>query len=136
MKLYYRIKNAISGVYWDFRVRCQRFIRGYAWSDVWSMDYWFMRTVKPMLLHLYHNHHGVPMEFENHPDGWKEVLNEMIHCLDMMDEDNAYAFFGFCEIEDYDRMTKEDYLNIFNTMEENKNRFFELFSKYFYDLWD
>jgi organic radical activating enzyme len=41
-----------------------------------------------------------------------------------------------CEIEDYDRMTKEDYENVYKMMEDNKNRFFELFSKYFFDLWD
>ena len=76
------------------------------------------------------------MEFENNPDGWKEVLNEMINCLEMMDEDNAYAFLGFCELDDYNRMTKEDRENVYRIMEENKNKFFELFSKYFYSLWD
>lgn len=89
-----------------------------------------------MLVHLYHNHYGVPMEFENNPDGWKAVLSEMINCLDFMDEDKVYNFLGFCEVEDIDRMTKGDYLHISNIMEYNKNRFFELFSKYFYDLWD
>ena len=132
MKLYYRIQNAL----YDFRRRCQRFKRGYSYGDVWNMYDWFMRTVKPMLLHLYHNHAGVPMEFENNPDGWKEVLNEMITCLEMMDEDNVYVFLGFCELDDYKRMTKEDRENVYRIMEENKNRFFELFSKYFYSLWD
>ena len=132
MKLYYHIQNALN----DFRRRCQRFRRGYSWSDVWNMYDWFMRTVKPMLLHLYYNHAGVPMEFENNPDAWKEVLNEMITCLEMMDKDNVYAFLGFCELDDYKRMTKEDRENVYRVMEENKNRFFELFSKYFYDLWD
>ena len=132
MKLYYRIQNALH----DFRRRCQRFRRGYSWSDVWNMYDWFMCTVKPMLLHLYHNHVGVPMEFENNPYGWREVLNEMITCLEMMDKDNVYAFLGFCELDDYKRMTKEDRENVYRVMEENKNRFFELFSKYFYDLWD
>lgn len=136
MRIYYRIKNFL--VYgWDkLRRRCQRFIRGFAWSDVWNMDAWFMRTVRPMLLHLYHNHQGVPMEFENNHDGWKEVLNEMITCLDLMDEEDVYCFLGFCEAEDYKRMTKEDYQNVYKIMEDNKTRFFELFSKYFYDLWD
>lgn len=136
MRLYYRIKNFF--VYgWDsFRARCQRFIRGYSYGDVWSMYAWFICTARPMLLHLYHNHMGVPVEFENNPDGWKKVLNEMIACLDLMDEEAAYCFLGFCEIEDYKRMTKEDYENVYRVMEKNKNRFFELFSKYFYSLWD
>lgn len=136
MNLYYRIKNTISDFWYDFRCRCQRFKRGWACGDVWDMDVWFMRTVKPMLLHLYHNHTGTPMEFEDNPDGWKEVLNEMITCLELMDEKDVHAFLGFCEIEDYKRMTKEDRESVYMIMKESKNRFFELFSKYFYDLWD
>ncbi|MGN5455181.1 MAG: hypothetical protein ACI4XN_04280 [Candidatus Kurthia intestinigallinarum] len=132
MNIYYRIKNA----WYDFRCRCQRFKRGYAYGDIWNLYYWFMRTIKPMLMHLYRNHSGMPMEFENNPDGWEEVLNEMINCLEMMDEDNVCHFLGFCEIDDYKRMTKEDCQNIYDIMGKNKNRFFELFSKYFYDLWD
>lgn len=132
MNLYYRIKN----FWYDFRRRCQRFKRGWAYSDVWDIDAWFMHTIKPMLLHLYHNHMGVPMEFENNRDGWKEVLNEMINCLEMMDKDNVYAFLGFYELDDYKRMTREDYQNVYDIMKKNKNRFFELFSKYFFDLWD
>lgn len=136
MNPYHRIKNTISDLWYDFRCRCQRFKRGWAYGDVWDIDCWFMCTVKPMLLHLYHNHTGVPIEFENNPDGWKEVLNEMITCLDLMDEEDVYAFLGFCEIEDYKRMTNEDRENVYRIMEENKNRFFELFSKHFFDLWD
>ena len=136
MTLYYRIRNFF--VYgWDsLRRRCQRFIRGYAWSDVWNMYGWFMLTIEPMLIHLRNNHIGVPMEFENNPEGWDAVLDEMIACLKLMDEDNAYDYFGFGDYESYSRMTKEDHENIYSTMENNKNRFFELFSKYFYNLWD
>ena len=136
MNLCYRIKNTISDFWYDFRCRCQRFKRGWAYGDVWDMNVWFKRTVKPMLLHLYHNHTGVPMEFKDNPCGWKEVLNEMITCLEFMDEEDVCAFLGFCEIEDYKRMTKEDHESVYRIMEEKKNRFFELFSKYFYDFWD
>lgn len=135
MKLYYRIQNALR----DFR-RCQRFKRGYSYSDVWNMYDWFMRTVKPMLIHLRDYGFGVPNELyiegDNGRINWENILNEMINCLEMMDEDNAYAFLGFCELDDYKRMTKEDRENVYRIMEENKNRFFELFSKYFYSLWD
>lgn len=136
MRLYYGIRNFF--VYgWDkFRRRCQRFIRGYAWSDVWSMYGWFMLMLEPMLIHLRHNHVGVPMEFENNPEGWEAVLDEMIACLKLMDEENVYEHLGFGDHESYSCMTKEDYGNVYKTMEENKNRFFELFGKYFFDLWD
>lgn len=136
MTLYYKIKNAIRSFRYDLRCRCQRFKRGYAWSDVWSMYGWFMLTLEPMLIHLRDNHVGVPIEFENNPDGWEAVLDEMVACLKLMDEDNVYDRLGFGDPESYKHMTKKDYENVYNMMEENKNRFFELFSKYFYNLWD
>lgn len=132
MTLYYKIKFGLD----NFRRRCQRFIRGYAWSDVWSMYGWFMLTIEPMLIHLRNNHVGVPMEFENNPEGWNEVLDEMVRCLKLMDEDNVYEYIGFGDCDGYKRMVKEDYENVYRIMEDNKNRFFELFSKYFFNLWD
>lgn len=59
MKLYYKIRNRIREFRYELRTRCQRFRRGYAWSDVWDMDVWFMNTVKPMLIHL--RDHGIGM---------------------------------------------------------------------------
>lgn len=132
MKLFYKIKYA-----WDnFRRRLQRFKRGWAYSDVWSMDYWFMTTLKPMLVHLRKHHYGVPIEFENDSDGWDKVLDEMIHCLDMMNNEYVLDHFGFGDWNSWREMTSADHANVYKTMEENKNRFFELFGKYFYDMWD
>ena len=140
MKLYYRVRNAIRYKYWDFRARCQRFKRGYSYGDVWDMDLWFKKTVKPMLIHLRDHGIGIPndlyVEEEDNRVRWEEVLTEMINCLDMMDEHNVKEHLGFGDFGAWTRMTSEDYSNIYNTMEENKNRFFELFSKHFYSLWD
>lgn len=137
MRLYYRIKNFF--VYgWDkFRRRCQRFKRGYAYSDVWDMDYWFMRTVKPMLTHLRDHGIGVPGALyldgaENERAAWEAILTEMIECLDLMDEDNAQQHLGIAD-DDY---SAESYQRVWHLMEEKKNRFFELFSEHFYSLWD
>ena len=95
-----------------------------------------MLTLEPMLIHLRNNHVGIPMEFENNPDGWEKVLDEMISCLKLMDEENVYEKLGFGNPDSYQHITKEDYENVYKMMEENKNRFFELFSRYFFDLWD
>jgi hypothetical protein len=135
MTLYYRIRNFFVYGWDNFRRRCQRFKRGYAWVDVWNMEDWFMRTVKPMLIHLKENGMSYPMEFTDR-DEWCAVLDEMIACLDLMEEDKVYEFLGFVEYEDYWRMTTEDRKKAYEIMENNKNRFFELFSKHFYDLWD
>lgn len=137
MTLYYTIKRTISHFWYDLRCRCQRFKRGYSYSDVWSMDYWFVHTIKPMLIHL--RDHGIGVPYELYQDGanereaWENILTEMINCLDMVGEDNVRKKLDLW----YDKsLTHEDYKLIRDTMDKNKDRFFELFSKYFYSLWD
>lgn len=130
------IKYKIKSIYWDLRARCQRFMRGYSYGDVWNMDDWFIRTLKPMLTHLRDYGCGVPLDFEFHEDQWNNTLSEMIDCLKMMDEDNVEKSMGFVTFEDVCNMKREDFLKRDEIMEKNKNRFFELFSKYFYNLWD
>lgn len=135
MNLYYKIKWTIKDAYWNFRKRCQRFKRGYSCGDVWDMDMWFIETIKPMLVHLRTNGISYPMEF-NSRDDWCAVLDEMIACLDFMDENQVYDFLGFHECKDYLRMTSEDIKKAYEIRANNKNGFFRLFSEHFYDLWD
>lgn len=136
MNLYYKIKNELFYGYNCLRARCQRFLRGYSYGDVWDMDCWFIDTVKPMLIHLRDHGCGIPAEFENNEKGWHDVLSDMISCLDMMDQDKVYEFLGLSDFRERVGMTLEDYKHVGDIMETNKNRFFELFSKYFYCLWD
>ena len=137
MKLYYRIKNKLIYDIDSLKARCQRFRRGYSYGDVWDMDFWFMRTVKPMLIHLRDHGIGIPNDLylqdaDNERILWENTLTEMISCLELMNEDNAEKYLG---IENKD-FSVEDYEKKWALMEENKNRFFELFSKHFYSLWD
>ena len=113
-----------------FRKRCQRFKRGFAWSDVWDMDAWFISTAKPMLEHLLKKHCGHPYNIEN--EEWEAILKEMIECLELMDADESRARLGIAE-DDYSPASCKKAGEL---MEEKKNRFFELFSKWFYNLWD
>jgi hypothetical protein len=137
MRLYHRIKNALIYDVNSLKARYQRFKRGYSYGDVWDMDRWFIRTVKPMLTHLRDHGIGIPNDLyvegsDNERIYWENTLTEMITCLDLMDEDNAEKFLGIAE-NDYSR---ESCKKVSNLIEENKNRFFELFSKYFFSLWD
>jgi hypothetical protein len=140
MELYYKIKFFITDTWRDLCARWQRFIRGYSYGDVWDMYDWFIRTLQPMLIHLRDHGYGIPqdcyIESDDERINWEDVLTEMINCLDMMDEDKVYKHFGYDKFHSQWWMKQEDYLKISDTMAENKNRFFELFSKYFYDLWD
>lgn len=137
MNLYYKVKNAISDFWYDFRCRCQRFKRGYAYGDVYDMYCWFQRTAKPMLIHLRDHGIGIPLDLYNHVDenervDWENILTEMVSCLDLMDEDAAQKHLGIAD-DDY---SVESYQKVNDLMDEKKNRFFELFSKYFFSLWD
>lgn len=137
MKLYYRVKNVISDKYWDFRARCQRFKRGYSYGDIWDMDCWFKRTVKPMLIHLRDHGIGIPGALyldgaENERAAWEAILTEMVECLTLMDEDKAEKYLGIAD-NDY---SVESYKRVNDFMDEKKKRFFELFCEHFYSLWD
>ena len=139
-----RLKLNIQMAWWNFKARCQRFIRGYSYSDVWNMDQWFRETVKPMLIHLRDHGCGIPgdlyQEGENERANWEAVLTEMVDCLTLMEENNVYKhLFGenWFEQDLFDRDTILANWELVNSvMDKNKNRFFELFSKYFYHLWD
>ena len=137
MRLYYKIRNVIRDFRYDLRCRCQRFKSGYAYGDVWDMDCWFMRTVKPMLIHL--RDHGISIPGDLYLEGekneraaWEVVLTEMIECLTLMDEDEAQKYLGIAD-NDY---SVESYNKVNNFMDEKKDRFFELFCRHFYSLWD
>ena len=137
MWLYHRVKNFFVYGWDNFHRRCQRFKRGYAYSDVWDIDFWFMRTIKPMLIHLRDHGIGIPWDLYNHDDeneriDWENILTEMVECLDLMDEDNAQKYLGIAD-DDY---SVESYKKVNDFMYEKKDRFFELFSKHFYSLWD
>ena len=137
MRLYNRIKYKLFYDFDSLRARCQRCKRGYSYGDVWDMDYWFKRTVKPMLIHLRDYGIGIPNSLyldgaENEREAWEAVLTEMVDCLDLMDEEEARKYLGIAD----DDHSIESYKKVNNFMDEKKDRFFELFSKYFHSLWD
>ena len=115
----------IRGVWWDLRRRWQRFLRGYAWTDVWNLDSWFINTVEPMLRHLQKEGMGYPFGYE--PEEWAERLGQMADHLHLMDEENVVE-----EVFGGDYIARE----INDVMKDHCEKFFEMFSKDFYNLWD
>lgn len=109
----------------SLKSRWHRFLRGYAWGDVWDMFTWFINTVEPMLRHLKDYGQGYPGVYE--PEEWEAILDEMIYHLHYMQEENVI-----------NEKCNGNYLdvNIGKIMNEHKDKFFELFSREFYNLWD
>ena len=107
---------------------------GYSPVAQWETFGWFITVIREILINYRDNRMGTPVVIPDyHTDDlisenknieiYNNILNEMIELLDKMDENNlAYNDASLEEMH--------------SAMDTAKNKFFELFSKYFYTLWD
>lgn len=103
---------------------------GYDEYATWDMYYWFISVMKDVLKEYRDTHHGYPViSFDDKKMqqasemAFDADLDKMVSLLDDMDEGNP-------------KYDDEDYMGVYHKMEDAKNEFFQLFSKYFYNLWD
>jgi hypothetical protein len=99
---------------------------GYDEYAKWETFNWFIDTMKSILTSYLQDSTGFPAEFEDKEE-WYKVINHMIELLDLMDECNPKY-----EAEEY----LKDYRKQYDEMYTAKDEFFQLFAKYFYNLWD
>lgn len=117
---------------------------GYDVSARWDTFSWFISTMREVLTCYKEQHYGVPIIVENYPVGiatsdeekkivddnekqWNNIIDQMIELLDLMDECNPI----------YDQPEyQEDIWKTDREINKAKEEFFQLFSKYFYYLWD
>ena len=115
---------------------------GYDKSAIWSTFDWFIDTMRSVLSRYKSGRVSTPIIIENYPydirtdqdrqivedneSKWNSIVERMIELLDDMDEENPiYEYeYGY------------DFIKKYEAIEQAKNEFFELFSKYFYELWD
>ena len=115
---------------------------GYDKSAIWGTFDWFIDTMRSVLLRYKSGRVSTPIIIENYPydirtdqdrqivednkSKWNSIVERMIELLDDMDEENPiYEYeYGY------------DFIKKYEAIEQAKNEFFELFSKYFYELWD
>lgn len=114
----------------------------YATYDTYS---WFIDIMKSILINYKDNRCSVPtliendLNFDNNnknsKDLWKQndemwdcIIAKMIELLNGMDEKNT-------EILPALEIDSDGYLR-FEKLDDAKDEFFKLFSKYFWDLWD
>ena len=107
---------------------------GYSPVAQWETFEWFIAVMREILVNYRDNRTGTPVVIlDYHTDDlisenknieiYNNILNEMIELLDKMDECNST----------YNGVSLEE---MHSAMDSAKNKFFELFSKYFYTLWD
>lgn len=107
---------------------------GYSPVAQWETFGWFIAVMQEVLTNYRNNRMGTPVVIPGYDiddlvsenknvEVYNSILNEMIELLDKMDESNSA----------YNNVSLEE---IHPMMDTAKNRFFELFSKYFYTLWD
>ena len=107
---------------------------GYSPVAQWETFSWFISVMREILINYRDNRTGTPVVIPGyHTDDsisenknieiYNNILNKMIKLLDQMDENNSA----------YNDVSLE---KMHSAMDTAKNKFFELFSKYFYTLWD
>lgn len=107
---------------------------GYSPVAQWETFEWFIAVMREILINYRDNRMGTPVVIPDyHTDDlisenknieiYNNILNEMIELLDKMDECNST----------YNGVSLEE---MHSAMNAAKDKFFELFSKYFYTLWD
>lgn len=155
MWVFHRIKNFLTNMPKRIKFFYQRGKRGYSDQDVWSMDWWFFSVVVPMLKQLRDTKQGYPSKFKT-PEEWDRELDTMIHyfieateegCSEKNEYEEQYnkrwwdSFDkkGMAYVID-DSELRDKYLQrsyeIDEYREDMKNKGFEMFSKYFWNLWD
>ena len=103
---------------------------GYPPQATWEIYEWHRRVMLETLSEFRKNLNGYPASFydedsspEEQYDKWGAIIDEMCEYLDAMAEDNYDLSIENLEKSDLART-------------EAKDKFFELFSKYYFHLWD
>ena len=107
---------------------------GYSPVAQWETFSWFIAVMREILINYRNNRMGTPVVIPDYNiddlisenknvNVYNSLLDEMITLLDQMDENNSV----------YNDVSLEE---MHSAMDTAKNKFFELFSKYFYTLWD
>lgn len=120
----------IKVMFYHIKYAFQRMERGYDDIELFNVDWCFIPRYVNILKDFRNTTFTYPSEL-NSVDEWYEILDEMIHCLEMSDEEYVVKHLS----EGMPKGFIPDDNSVNDIMERNKNRFFELFSEWFYSLW-
>lgn len=127
---YYVVKRKVRDVYWEIRYGFQRMFKGYDSVDTFETFAKFIERYTNILTQYRKRHVGYCSEMTE--EEWDNVIDEMLYHLHYMDEETVTE-----ELErDVPESWSASHITVYEVMDKHKNAFFELFSKYFYNLWD
>ena len=144
------LKWKLKNLRWELRYAWKRVWDGYDDMDMIEMFACFIERYKAILKDYRKHHWGlftVPEEYrdvlnklEFDEDETNIIIETMIFHLEMMDEDHVEKILYGKNIydDDYDfkKHSLDRYKRIYSVMDQNKNAFMELFSLFFWQLWD
>lgn len=127
--MFWKIREKLN----ELKMQKTKSQKGFCVEDTWSVDYWFLNTVPKILIEFNKNRMGHPTDMTDKE--WGNIIDRMIFCFEEANEDtcsqiNEYNF----DIDTEKWLKREDEISEYqNNM---KNEGLELFSKYFWNLWD
>ena len=129
MYIFYKMWYSISILFDRIKFAWQRAVRGYDDTAYWSLASYITEIALPVLKRYAGNDgmsaYPIDDDIRSLVD-WKNVLNKMIRAF-QLSHDYEYAEGEFSEV-----LNTEKYTMLSKEMDEG----FELFGKYFRNLWD
>lgn len=127
--MFWKVREKLN----ELKMQKQRAQKGFCVEDTWSVYDWFLNTVPKILTELNKNRMGHPTDMTDKE--WGDIIDRMIFCFT---EANDYTCSQTNSI-DYDKdkdKWHERETEIEKYQNDMKNEGLELFSKYFWNLWD
>lgn len=146
-RAFHRVKDFPRELRWFW----QRGWRGYADSDIWSIDYFLLTILPPMLRKLAKDKHGYPamlyqgkdLDGQKGSKMWQDILEKMAYGFELRNrwESDYPAVVGeMRDGKEYYDFKDKAWRAKFDKKQKEVNKAFDesmkLFSKYFFALWD
>ena len=134
----YRLCDKIKMIPREVKWFVQRGIRGWADSDVWSVDWYICKIMPPMLKRLKKIKHGYPCDMTEKQ--WDSIISDMIYMFEIASKIQNYdAVFPSKKKETEAINAHRRKFRIKVLTQEEYSRYkkgWKLFQEYFYSLWD
>lgn len=145
----YWVRNILNfprNVFYEVKYGIQRAKNGFSIRDTYNIDCWFLNIMPNMLKKFNKINMGYPISMKE--DEWKAIIEDMIFHFTNANEDTCSEIN---EYEDEFLNSKEDFSKLIDSelgakyrdraieiekfQNEELKKGFELFTKYFKDLW-